>query len=63
MKRNGFIRMWIFKYHLPLECFEHLTETTTRKCDELEAKFAELKSSAARMFSQGAEQVKEKVGG
>lgn len=34
----------------------------TRKCDELEAKLAELKSSAARAFSQGPERVEEKVG-
>ena len=41
----------------------HLTETATRKCDELETKLAELKSSAAHAFSQGDEQVKQKVGG
>lgn len=38
-----------------------LTGTSTRKCDELEAKLTELKSSAARIFSQGTEQVEEKV--
>ena len=38
-----------------------LTEISTRKCDELEAKLAELKSSAAHVFSQGTEQAKEKV--
>ena len=38
-----------------------LTGTLTRKCDELEAKLVELKSSATRIFSQGTEQAKEKV--
>jgi hypothetical protein len=46
-----------------LNALGHLTETATRKCDELEAKLAELKSSAARIFSQGTEQVEEKVSG
>jgi hypothetical protein len=39
----------------------HLTGTASRKCDELEAKLAELKSSAAHVLSQGPEQVGEKV--
>jgi hypothetical protein len=38
-----------------------LTETWARKCDELEAKLAELKSSAARILSQASEQSDEKV--
>lgn len=41
----------------------HLTATVTRKCDEIETKLAELKSSAARTLSQGSEQVNEKVCG
>jgi hypothetical protein len=40
----------------------NLTKPVTRKCDELEAKLAELKSSAARAFSQGPERVEEMVG-
>ena len=41
----------------------HLTGTATRKCDELEARLAELKSSAARILSEGPEQVDEMVRG
>jgi len=41
----------------------HPPETATRKCDELEAKLAELKSSAGRILSNGVGQVKEKVSG
>ena len=44
-------------------CARHLTEIASRRCDEIEAKLAELKSSAARIFSQGTEEVKEKVSG
>lgn len=40
----------------------YLTQVLSRKCDEIEAKLAELKNSAARIFSQGSEEVKEKVG-
>jgi len=51
----------MFNQSLDHNAPRHLTETATRKCDELEAKLAELKSSAARIYSQGTEQVKEKV--
>ena len=39
----------------------YLIQVPTRKCDEIEAKLVELKNSAARIFSKGTEEVKEKV--
>jgi len=44
-----------------LELRREETKQLHSKCDELEAKLAELKSSAARAFSQGPERVEEKA--
>jgi len=44
-----------------LELRREETKRLHSKCDELEAKLAELKSSAARILSNGVEQVKEKA--